>query len=282
MVKGGQAGAGGGPGKGDRAGSLAQGRRPPRPGRFRSALSRGDPRHDAVKTLKQYGLWKQVPLAVRGHLDRGICGELEPAPSPRDDCFGRVDLHVVGNGPAAARAACAAAEELGYEAQLLTGTLGGEARRAGAFLASTAQTLARRRGGRQAAALRGDRRRDRARREAGTADRAQSGTGPRRGAGDRVLWSRCWLPRWQLRRGTGPPRPPARSPPGPPCGGPPPPGWTAAGGAAWRRHQGFAALDDLIVSGSTGTDVGDLQLLLLSAEKTGTGSSVARGGPFLV
>jgi glycerate-2-kinase len=31
-----------------------------------------------------------------------------------------------------------------------------------------------------------------------------------------------------------------------------------------EAHPAFAALDDLIVSGATGTDVGDLQIVLLA------------------
>jgi hydroxypyruvate reductase len=98
---------------------------------------------DAVAVLKRFGLWRQVPLAARGWLDRGVCGELEPPPRRGDPCFERLDVHVIGNGRTAASAACAAAESRGYEAQVITASLSGEARKAGAFLAAAARSLAR-------------------------------------------------------------------------------------------------------------------------------------------
>jgi hydroxypyruvate reductase len=219
---------------------------------------------DAVKTLKEYGLWKQVPLAVRGHLDRGVCGELDPAPGARDACFEKVELHVIGNGPAAARAACETAEALGYETQLLTGSLGGEARRAGAFLASTAQALARRR-------------------ENGTPPiclvtvgeiEPAAKAGPVNGPNQELVLATA-LEVASL----GPVLVAAMATSGRD-------GATESAGAiatgttlhraaeagldchrAVRRgdvHQLLSVLDDLIVSGPTGTDVGDLQVLLLS------------------
>jgi hydroxypyruvate reductase len=219
---------------------------------------------DAVKTLKRYGVWKQVPLAVRGHLDRGICGELEPPPAARDACFEKVELHVVGNGPAAARAACETAEELGYETQLLTGELGGEARRAGSFLASTAQTLARRREeGRPPLCLI-------------TVGQIEppSRRGPVAGPNQELVLATA------LEVASIEPVLVAAMATSGLDGATESAGAIATGSTlrraadagldchrAVRRgevHQVLSVLDDLIVSGPTGTDVGDLQVLLIS------------------
>jgi hydroxypyruvate reductase len=96
---------------------------------------------DAVGVLKRYGLWKQVPLAARGWLDRGVCGEIDETPDKNDTMFLRTTHVVIGSADTAARAACAEADRLGYEAQVLTTTLAGEASEAGGFLAETARVL---------------------------------------------------------------------------------------------------------------------------------------------
>jgi len=216
-----------------------------------------------VRALKRHGLWKRVPLAVRGYLDRGICGELQPPPDPSHACFEGITTRVVGNGPLAARAACAAGETLGYETQLLTGRLDGEARRAGTFLAAAAQTLARKRGeGRRPLCLV----------TAGEIDPAAKRCHP--SAPNQELALACALE-------IGPMEPvlvAAMSSSG--RDGATDAAGAIATGTTLRRatdagidcrqvvrsgaaHSAFAALDDLIVSGSTGTDVGDLQILLL-------------------
>jgi hydroxypyruvate reductase len=218
---------------------------------------------DAVDVLRRHRIWKNLPLAVRGYLDRGLCGEIEAPPPPEHPCFERVRCSLAGNGHLAARAGCQRAEQLGYESQLLTTTLRGDARRAGRFLAATAQALAPTRGpGRPplcvmaAGATRGSGKVDTAahpNQEVALAAAAEIDTlgpmliasmatagldRPSEAAGAIATSS-------TLRR--------ARES-----------GFDLAGtGAGCEAHSVFEALGDLIVSGPTGTDVGDLQLLLL-------------------
>jgi len=96
---------------------------------------------DAVAVLRRYRVWKDVPLAARGYLDRGVCREIEDSPSRLDPCFERTRAVIAGNAHTAAEAACREAERLGYESQLLTTSLTGEACKAGQFLAETMRTL---------------------------------------------------------------------------------------------------------------------------------------------
>lgn len=219
---------------------------------------------DAVAVLKRYGAWREVPLAVRGYLDRARCRELPNPPGSGDPCFARVRNLVVGDGSTAARAACLAAEELGYEAQLLTDTMAGEARKAGEFLAATARSLSQARdAGRPPVCVVA----------AGTirsAGAAPARNGPNQ---ELVLSAATEL------AGLGPVLVASMDTRGTDGHG------AAAGaiatGSSMRRaaeagpgcrealETGAAArlletLDDLIVSGPTGTDVGDLQLLLLA------------------
>ena len=72
--------------------------------------------------------------------DPAISGEIDPPPAHGDPAFEKIDTFVVGSGHTAARAACAAAESRGYDAQVITAALGGEARKGGAFLAAAART----------------------------------------------------------------------------------------------------------------------------------------------
>jgi len=97
---------------------------------------------DAVAVLKRHRVYAELPLAARGWLDRGVCGEVPETPDRGDPLFLRTTSVVVGSGETAARAACEAAERMGYDAQLLSTTLTGPGRQAGSFLAETAHVLA--------------------------------------------------------------------------------------------------------------------------------------------
>lgn len=222
---------------------------------------------DAVDVLRRYDVWKTAPLAVRGYLDHGVKGDIEDSPRKSDPCFANVEALIVGNSTVAARAACAEAERLGYRTQLLTSTLTGEAREAGKFLAETIQAL-RRSGGddREPFCLvaagetvvsvlgegRGGRNQELALGAAETIDGVRSvlvasmGTdgvdGPTDAAGAFVTGS-------TLRR--------ARE-----------------AGLDWRAalarndtYPFFRALEDLIVSGPTGTNVADVQVALIDVDR---------------
>jgi hydroxypyruvate reductase len=104
---------------------------------------------DAMALLKRHRVHAELPLAARGWLDRGASGEIPDTPDRGDPLFLRTTSVVVGNGEQAARAACEAAEHLGYEAQLLSATLEGPGPEAGSFLAETARVLAASREGRE-------------------------------------------------------------------------------------------------------------------------------------
>jgi hydroxypyruvate reductase len=218
---------------------------------------------DAVAVLRQYGLWKQAPLAVRGWLDRAVCGEIEPAPGRRAACFDYVQVHVVGNGHTAARAACAAAERRGYEAQVLTAALGGEARKAGAFLAAAARSLARSRqpGGPPLCLI--------AAGDTDPADKDQGTSGPNQ---ELALAATLDL------QSMAPALVAAMNTSG--ADGTTTAAGAIATGATLRRADSvgldardtvrhgsanglFSTLDDLIVSGPTGTAVGDIRIVLL-------------------
>lgn len=96
---------------------------------------------DAVQVLEDRGLWDRVPLAVRSHLGRGLEGMEAETPGEGDACFERVRATIVGNNRLAAEAARAEAEHRGYRARLLTTLLSGEAREVGRVLAALGREI---------------------------------------------------------------------------------------------------------------------------------------------
>lgn len=92
---------------------------------------------DALAVVDRKNLRATLPESVVRHLERGVeTGEGE-SPGSDDPAFERVEVHVVGHNRLAADAVLLEASRRGYAPHLLTTTLTGEAREAGRFLAAT-------------------------------------------------------------------------------------------------------------------------------------------------
>jgi glycerate 2-kinase len=87
---------------------------------------------DALMILDKYGLREKIPQGVMDHLRRGE----EETPKPGNAIFERVKNVMVGNNRRALLAAKGRAIELGYKAIILTSALEGEAREVGKVLGS--------------------------------------------------------------------------------------------------------------------------------------------------
>jgi glycerate 2-kinase len=94
---------------------------------------------DAIRVLKSRGLWEGAPKSIRRRLEGGLSGDVEETPKEGDGIFERVHNVVVGSNLTAAQAALGRAEELGYNSQLLSTRVEGEAREVGAAFASIAK-----------------------------------------------------------------------------------------------------------------------------------------------
>lgn len=103
---------------------------------------------DAREVLVRHGLWDAVPALVRRHLEAGRSGQVAETHKPGDRLFARVDNAVVAGGRHAAQAAVAAARRAGLSAELLTTRVEGEAREFGRLLAALARGLREGSGGR--------------------------------------------------------------------------------------------------------------------------------------
>jgi glycerate-2-kinase len=86
---------------------------------------------DALEVLDRYRLRPRVPPSVRAYLEAGERGDRAESPKEGDPCFASIEIEIVGNLTAAARAAVRAAEEAGYRSRILTLELTGEARDVG-------------------------------------------------------------------------------------------------------------------------------------------------------
>ncbi len=219
---------------------------------------------DCLTIVDRYDLRRQLPASVRQHLEAGGRGERPETPKPRDPCFARAESLVIGNNRLALDAAAHQARALGYEVLVLTSRLQGEARQAAASLVAIAQETAETNrpiarpacliaGGETTVTLRGNGKGGRNQELALAAALQLSG------------WSAITL----LSGGTDG------------IDGPTNAAGALADGQTLSRAQAqgldaraflechdsysfFAALDDLVITGPTGTNVMDLQIILIA------------------
>lgn len=219
---------------------------------------------DCLTIVDRYDLRPQLPASVRQHLEAGARGERPETPKPRDPCFARAESLVIGNNRLALDAAAHQARALGYEVLVLTSRLQGEARQAAASLVAIAQETAETNrpiarpacliaGGETTVTLRGNGKGGRNQELALAAALQLSG------------WSAITL----LSGGTDG------------IDGPTNAAGALADGQTVSRaqaqgldartfldrhdsHSFFAALDDLVITGPTGTNVMDLQIILIA------------------
>lgn len=82
----------------------------------------------AEDVLRRYGVLDDVPEAVRTRFARGCRGEIDETPKAGDTCFSRAREVLVGTNRAALMACCEAAGRLGFNTILLSSTIEGETR----------------------------------------------------------------------------------------------------------------------------------------------------------
>lgn len=96
---------------------------------------------DAIAVLKRRGLWGRAPESVRDHLERGEAGEIPETPKANDPVFARVTSVIVGDNRTALAGAERAAMGLGYAVDHWR-ALYGEANDIGRSLAAHLSALA--------------------------------------------------------------------------------------------------------------------------------------------
>jgi hydroxypyruvate reductase len=89
---------------------------------------------DALELVRRRGVLDEIPAPVRARLEAGARGELEENPRPGDAWLATIEHRIVGSLAVSVEAAKEAAENLGWTADRLPGWLVGEARVVGAEL----------------------------------------------------------------------------------------------------------------------------------------------------
>jgi glycerate-2-kinase len=82
---------------------------------------------DALHILEQFDRQQQVPINVWNYLHQGVQKLLPETPKPGDIAFNRVDNLIIGRNQLAIDAAADQAQKLGYQVEILTNNLTGEA-----------------------------------------------------------------------------------------------------------------------------------------------------------
>jgi len=93
---------------------------------------------DARRILKKYGLWLKIPVSIRKILSKGTRGLLQETPKPNDLVFEKVSNFVIGNNRTACLVAIDFLGSKGLNTLLLADTLAGEAKEVGKALAKLA------------------------------------------------------------------------------------------------------------------------------------------------
>jgi len=96
---------------------------------------------DAVKVLKNYELWQGAPAPIRKVLSDGEEGVIPETPKVGDDAFKKVHNIIIGNNRSASLAARESLKTAKLDTILLTAMLEGEARQVGTILATIAREV---------------------------------------------------------------------------------------------------------------------------------------------
>lgn len=81
---------------------------------------------DCRELLTRYGIWDAVPAPVRGRIEQGLAGGLAETPKPGEPDFQRVSNLIVAGNRGALDHAAAKAREHGYAPLILSSTIEGE------------------------------------------------------------------------------------------------------------------------------------------------------------
>jgi glycerate-2-kinase len=99
--------------------------------------------HDAVGVLRKHGLWRDSPRTVKSYLTRGLKGELAETPKEGSAVFRRVHNFIIADSQIACIGAKHAIQSRGLPASIVTSTVDMDARCMARLLASIAADKAR-------------------------------------------------------------------------------------------------------------------------------------------
>ena len=105
-----------------------------------SGLTAPDPTtfRDAINVLREFDLWNSAPRSVKNHLEGGLVGHIPETPKPGDEVFQKVRNVIVADNRIACEAARKVLNRNHAPATVLTSSVDMEARSLGRLLASIA------------------------------------------------------------------------------------------------------------------------------------------------
>lgn len=97
---------------------------------------------DAIAIIKKYELENSIPCQIYDHLILGMTGKIEETLKPDSPIFGNKNNHIVASLSDSITQAASTAERLGYQASIISTNIVGEAREIGKMSGSILKTLA--------------------------------------------------------------------------------------------------------------------------------------------
>lgn len=95
----------------------------------------------AKKVLEKYDLWNIIPTEVKKVIEEGVLDKIDETPKRDDPLFEYVFNYIIANNEIACNAAEKKAIEIGYKTMLLTTSLTGEAKEIGRYLVDKAKNF---------------------------------------------------------------------------------------------------------------------------------------------
>ncbi len=97
--------------------------------------------HNAISVLQKYGVWNETSITVKERLTSGLKGYIKETPKENDPIFKNVYNVLVANNLKAAKRAAEYAFSLGYNSEVVSTFIEGEARHVGTFFACLAKGI---------------------------------------------------------------------------------------------------------------------------------------------
>ena len=106
-----------------------------------SGLTAADPTtfRNAIDVLKEFNLWDSTPQRIRNHLQQGVMGNIPETPKPGNRIFRKVHNFVVADNRTACEAARMSLQQLHIPTTIITSSVDMEARSLGKLLACVAR-----------------------------------------------------------------------------------------------------------------------------------------------
>ncbi|MEI8209894.1 MAG: glycerate kinase [Methylococcales bacterium] len=83
---------------------------------------------DAINIVKSYSLWEKTPLSVQHHLELGLHGQALETPKPGEPVFANTTYTLIGSNAQSLKSVFKAAQALGYNTKIYHNQLCGEAK----------------------------------------------------------------------------------------------------------------------------------------------------------